>query len=155
MILISGVVLLTSKKPERSKRAGSVPLSTTPHSTTKVDSPVDDAREGNDGEEQALHGRSEGRETGGRMLWQLGDASDDEDGPVSDGAHRHASRGMDPSKDGKECHEESALLMQGGETCQHRRSDSSDATLDANDETRKGAFHDDSREFEQWKDYRS
>ncbi|KIM69251.1 hypothetical protein SCLCIDRAFT_1208675 [Scleroderma citrinum Foug A] len=152
VILISGVVLLTSKKPERSKRASSVPLSTTP--TTKLDSPMDDAREGDDGEEQALHGRSEGREAGERTLWQLGDASDDEDGPVSDGAHRHASREMGPSRDGKECHEESASLMQGGEACQHRRSDSSDATLDANGETYEGAFHD-SREFGQWKDYRS
>ncbi|KAL4074114.1 hypothetical protein V8B97DRAFT_1932114 [Scleroderma yunnanense] len=151
-ILISGVVLLTSKKPEKSKRAsGSVPLSATfsrgnTRSTTKADNDADDAREGDDDEEQALQGQNEGREGGERALWQLGDASDDEDGP-----DRHASRGMDvPQDDGREGREESALLMRDEVARQHRRSNSSDATLSADDETREGVFHDDSHKFGQW-----
>ena len=143
-------MLLTSKEPEPSKRATSVPLSTTTHSVTKADSPVDDGGEDDNDEEQALHDRNQRSETGERILWQLGDASDDEDRPVADGAHRHVSRGMGLSQDGKKGHEESALLMQDEEIRQHRRSNSSDATLGANDETREA-----DSEFGPWKDFRS
>ncbi|KAG6334250.1 hypothetical protein ID866_4841 [Astraeus odoratus] len=159
MVLISGVVLLTSKKPEQSHRASTAPpLPTTfsrggTHSTVKLGSRTDDPREDNDDEEQALRGSTD-RDPGERALWQLGDMSDDEDGLTSGRPHQQAPQGMDRStSDIRSGEEENSLLMQEEEAPQHRRSDSSDATLGPTDEHGEAVLRDGARTFTQWKDY--
>ncbi|KIJ67914.1 hypothetical protein HYDPIDRAFT_148005 [Hydnomerulius pinastri MD-312] len=156
-ILISGVILLTHKKPERSNHApGNTPLSGTftrrgTRSTTKVnrDREVDD----DDDEEQALRKQEEG-ESDDQSLWQLGDVSDDEDGPASAArAKQHTPRGVNGSgTSGVTEREEGSRLIRDEEhedEERHRRSISSDATLARNDGT-QDAFHDD--EFGEWND---
>lgn len=121
MILISGVVLLTSKKPERSSQAsGNAPsfttisrdgtrsLSTANHRTT-------DEREDED-ERQALQGQ--GTQAEGQVLWQLGDASDDEGDPVSGSVKRRNGSSINAFTvdSPRTAHEESALLIQDEET---------------------------------------
>jgi hypothetical protein len=109
VILISGVVLLTHKKPERSQRnvARSRPV-------------IKDDR---NSEAQALRGSEEG-ESPADELWQLGDMSDDEDGADAD-TTKPASRG---AADGGV--EEGRRLIEEEDM---RRSSSSDATLARND----------------------
>lgn len=118
LILISGVVLLTSKKPERSKQTpGGLPVFSRDGagSTTKVDDRVGDTTEDGNSEELALRSQTDGRGLG--ELWQVGDVSDDED----DGLLRqHAPRGVNVSR----VHdfaggEESSRLMQDEEDLRH------------------------------------
>ncbi|KAI6046099.1 hypothetical protein EDC04DRAFT_2631997 [Pisolithus marmoratus] len=109
LLLISGVVLLTSKKPERSKRApGGLPVSAVfspgrTGSTVKVDGRVNGTA---NGDERSLGG-----------MWQVGDVSDDEDDGLP---QQHALRGVNASRvhvfaDG----EESSRLMQDEEDLRH------------------------------------
>ncbi|KAJ8503132.1 hypothetical protein ONZ45_g11128 [Pleurotus djamor] len=74
LILISGVVLLTHKKPEahKAKASPAVP-SARPRPGPKGDDYEDDEA----GEEHALHTRAEGDDS--EAFWAVGDASDDED----------------------------------------------------------------------------
>ncbi|KAF9244924.1 hypothetical protein BU15DRAFT_85764 [Melanogaster broomeanus] len=124
VILISGVVLLTHKKPERSQHG---PRNARPSETLH--------RKGlrSTTEGQALRTQEEG-ESEAQELWQLGDASDDEDNsaPVTH-TNKLPSRGVNSSGDQR--YEEHA-----DDEYQHRRSISSDATLARNDED---AYHDD------------
>ena len=75
IVLVSGVVLLTYKKPEDKVPAPSsgVPLSTRGHRSATKGSFVGSGRD----EEEALH-ETEGEHEDAAM-WQLGDASDDEE----------------------------------------------------------------------------
>ncbi|KIJ18909.1 hypothetical protein PAXINDRAFT_166840 [Paxillus involutus ATCC 200175] len=152
LILISGVVLLTHKKPERSHHGpANTPLSGTlrRQSTTKVN------EDGDDDEGQALRMLEEEGEPEAQELWNLGDASDDEDSPVSDArTNKHAPRGVNSSgPSGVTEQEEGSRLIRDEENDdehRHRRSISSDATLTRNDAIDQDAFHDD--EFGEWND---
>lgn len=101
MILISGVVLLTHKKPERSQR--NIALS-----RPGVRSAIKESKDGEEEEVQALRVPEEG-ESAAHEHWQLGDMSDDED--------------TDTIVRPGEGREEGRTLIE------HRRSSSSDATL--------------------------
>lgn len=145
IILISGVVLLTHKKPERSQR--NIALSRTPgaRSTMKGD------KDGNDEDEaQALRVPEEGG-SAAQEPWQLGDTSDDEEGVSTDTIRKPGLRGVNGSVDsGVEGREEGRRLIQDEEEerTQHRRSTSSDATLARNDGHEQDVYHDD--EFGEW-----
>lgn len=134
IILVSGVVLLTYKKPE-DKSAGTGHTSATPLTARGHRAGVKGTAVGD--EEEALH---EG-EAGADEAWQLGEASDDEDDQADAHALRSprrprrrstasvASRGPWPHGEGEDermmaDHDEDEI-EEGG----HRRSSSSDATL--------------------------
>ncbi|KAI0915783.1 hypothetical protein AcW1_003712 [Taiwanofungus camphoratus] len=133
LILISGVVLLTFKKPEdksiNSAGAGSVALSThTPRGTGT-------GKRGGLGEDEqdALRDVEDG-EGDAEELWQLGDASDDEDegarGPLrsrSPLARRHGTESVRPPHRGDS--ERERMIAEDDSEYGHRRSVSSDATL--------------------------
>ncbi|KAH9940453.1 uncharacterized protein BXZ73DRAFT_42855 [Epithele typhae] len=70
-VLVAGVVMLTYKKPEERSPASGVPLSARGHRTTSATKGGFERDE-----EEALH---ENEGDGNETLWQLGDASDDED----------------------------------------------------------------------------
>lgn len=122
LLLISGVVLLTSKEPERSKHGpGGLPVSTTfsrggAGSTIKVDGRADGSADNGDPSESALRSQTAERTLGG--MWQVGDMSDEEDDCLP-GQH-HARRGVNASR----VHdfagsEESSRLMQDEEDLRH------------------------------------
>lgn len=117
LLLISGVVLLTSKKPERSRHApGGLPVSPTflrggAGSTIKVDGRVNGATDNGDPEELALRSQTNERTLG--EMWRVGDVSDEEDDGLPG---QHPRRGVNASRvhdfaDG----EESSRLMQDEE----------------------------------------
>ncbi|KAF8558059.1 hypothetical protein OG21DRAFT_1504754 [Imleria badia] len=139
VILISGVVLLTHKKPQRSQR--NIALSRTPGAR----SAIKESKDGEDDEVQALRVPEEG-ESAAHEHWQLGNISDDED---TDTIVKPASRGV---HDGVEGREEGRRLIEEEheDRALHRRSSSSDATLHVRD---------DDDEFGEWneggKDYAS
>lgn len=144
VILISGVVLLTHKKPERSQR------NIAPSQTTGARS----AKNSEEDEAQALRVPEEG-ESSTHELWQLGDMSDDEDGVDADTTGKPTPRGVNGSADsGVEGREEGRRLIQDEDedNARPRRSSSSDATLARNDGHDK-----DEDEFGEWneggKDY--
>lgn len=156
MILISGVVLLTHKKPERSTRA---PTTTAlsglssrkaARSSSKVNQ-IDEDDE-NDDEEQALRKTEEGEEDreDQAVLWQVGDISEDEDDQVGKG---HTPRGVHVAGITTRVTGEGSRLMRDEEEAdleqrhEHSRSISSDATLAPSPQD---PFHDD-EEFGQWK----
>ena len=95
MILISGVVLLTLKKPE--KRGGAPTTPGAPGSARSIR-----PSHGRSGSKQDLE-RGEGRGSGGdgrdldddETLWQVGEASDDEDGGEAGG--RSTPRQLSPA----------------------------------------------------------
>jgi len=137
VILISGVVLLTHKKPERSQNT----LARTPsiRSTIKGGDEDDEA--------QALRVPEEG-ESGALEPWQLGDTSDDEDS--ADTIGQPALRGVNGAADSGVEREEGRSLIQDEESMtRHRRSISSDATLTRND-ARGQDLYDDDDEFGEW-----
>ncbi|KAH0827513.1 hypothetical protein J3R83DRAFT_4226 [Lanmaoa asiatica] len=153
VILVSGVVLLTHKKPERSQRNIALSRTTSARSTMK------DGKDGNEEDEaQALRVPEEGQSVA-QEHWQLGDMSDDEgDGIPADTIAKATSRGVNGSGDsGVEGGEEERRLIQDEEEerTRHRRSTSSDATLARNDGDEQDIYHDD--EFGEWneggKDY--
>lgn len=131
VILISGVVLLTHKKPERSQRNVTVARTPGVRSTMKGNEEEDEA--------QALRVPEEG-EPG---PWQLGDMSDDEDS--ADTVRKRASN--DSTASGVE--EERRLIQVEEGVTHHRRSTSSDATLTRNDAHEPDLYHDD--EFGEWR----
>ncbi|KAI9572172.1 hypothetical protein HD554DRAFT_2067586 [Boletus coccyginus] len=148
VILISGVVLLTHKKPERSQRNLAPSRATSGRSTTKNN------KDSEEDEAQALRVPEEG-ESSAHELWQLGDMSDDEDGVDADTTGKPTPRGVNGSADsGVEGREEGRRLIQDEDedNARLRRSSSSDATLARDDGHDKG---DD--EFGEWneggKDY--
>lgn len=111
--------------------------------------------DGDDDEGQALRMLEEEGEPEAQELWNLGDASDDEDSPVSDArTNKHAPRGVNSSgPSGVTEQEEGSRLIRDEENDdehRHRRSISSDATLTRNDAIDQDAFHDD--EFGEWND---
>ena len=118
VILISGVVLLTHKKPERSQR------NMARSRTQGARSVMKDDRNSEEDEAQALRVPEE--ESPADELWQLGDMSDDEDGVGADttgrGVNGSAGSGV----------EEGRRLIHDEEE-DRRRSSSSDATLARND----------------------
>lgn len=157
MILISGVVLLTHKKPERSTRAPATTalsgLSSrkTARSSSKVNQMDEDDE--NDDEEQALRKTEEGEEDreDQAVLWQVGDISDDDDDQVGKG---HTPRGVHIAGSTTRVTGEGSRLMRDEEEAdleqrhEHSRSISSDATLA---QSPQDPFHDDDEEFGQWK----
>lgn len=155
MILISGVVLLTHKKPERSTRA---PAATAlsglssrkaARSSSKVNR-IDEDDDDDDDEEQALRKTEEGEEDRA-VLWQVGDISEDEDDQVGKG---HTPRGVHVAGNTTRVTGEGSMLMRGEEvnfeqSHEHSHSISSDTTLAQNPQD---PFHDDDdEEFGQWK----
>ncbi|KAG1734729.1 uncharacterized protein EDB91DRAFT_1146559 [Suillus paluster] len=157
MILISGVVLLTHKKPERSTRVSAAAalsgLSSrrAARSSSKVNRISEDDE--ND-EEQALRRTEEGEEEreDQAVLWQLGDDSEDEDDQAGKG---HTPRGVHAAGNTSRVTGEGSGLMRDEEepdfeqTHEHSRSISSDATLAQNPQD---PFRDDDDdEFWQWK----
>ncbi|EPQ57506.1 hypothetical protein GLOTRDRAFT_137822 [Gloeophyllum trabeum ATCC 11539] len=141
LILISGVVLLTHKKPEPVRPAGTTRLSSIP-SRKKIKKAV----RGTDGEEEGL--RPEGDPESREVVWQLGDASDDEDEdhnepeaphPRPQGAVGNGIPGRSRSNSGDEAiglmnGDDETAEDRGREAPTHRRSTSSDATLARDEE---------------------
>ncbi|KZT26776.1 hypothetical protein NEOLEDRAFT_1177356 [Neolentinus lepideus HHB14362 ss-1] len=124
LILISGVVLLTHKKPEPKRPAGATRLSSIPSGRRTVKKAKGDAEE-----EEGL--RPEGDVENQEVVWQVGDASDDEDEPEHEAPPR-------PLPSGSRVSDEVAALMNADEehgeereihVQTHRRSTSSDVTL--------------------------
>lgn len=146
VILISGVVLLTHKKPERTQR--NIALSRAPgaRSAMKV------SKDSEGDEAQALRVPEE-EDAAAHEQWQLGDLSDDEDGVNTDTIGKPASRRKNGTADSGV--EEGHGLIQDEEEDRalHRRSTSSDATLHVRHDGHE--YHDD--EFGEWneggKDY--
>lgn len=135
-ILISGVVLLTHKKPERSKRNIRTPGAQSTMKGNTGGSEEDEA--------QVLRAPEEG-ESETQELWQLGDMSDDED--TADTVGKPASRGVNGSADiGVE--EGRRLIQDEEDKTRHRRSTSSNATLTRDDDHGRDPYHDD--EFGEW-----
>ncbi|KAH7913135.1 hypothetical protein BJ138DRAFT_1146655 [Hygrophoropsis aurantiaca] len=159
-ILISGVVLLTHKKPERSARLTGAPPSNSlarkpGKSSTKMDQQggddEDDADEG-----QALRRHEEGEVTERADLWEVGDVSDDDEDHVSSGPSEVA-RGVNALGSYQGTGEVSHLMhdsdhpdVEGGH--EHRRSTSSDATLTRGQAgSSQDPFRDDADDFGDWK----
>ncbi|KAH7888575.1 hypothetical protein F5I97DRAFT_1853773 [Phlebopus sp. FC_14] len=157
LILISGVVLLTHKKPEKSIRASGNPTlsGTSPRQgsrlTTRGNEEVNDDEEEYDNEERALR-RPEEEDLENEVLWQVGDASDDEDSPPASHSKQNIARGVGGSGlHGLTGREEGVRLIQDEDNEEehgHRRSISSDATLAHNDTADQDALHDE--EFGEW-----
>ncbi|KAH9894921.1 hypothetical protein C8Q73DRAFT_745326 [Cubamyces lactineus] len=166
IVLVSGVVLLTYKKPDDKASAPSaVPLSARGRRTPKKGGPsLGD-------EEEALHDLEEGDE--GDVMWQLGEASDDEEdgtrsprptSPRPQGSPRvqrrasglklgmgsGRSRSPRPRQRGEGEHE-SMLADHEAEEDEARQSTSSDATLARPD---TATFADDDG-FGPWKSHES
>lgn len=141
VILISGVVLLTHKKPERSQRNLAPSRTTGARSTTKNN------KDSEEDEAQVLRVPEEG-ESSAHELWQLGDMSDDEDGVDADTIGKPTPRGVNGSANsGVEGGEEGRRLIQDEDedNARVRRSSSSDATLARDDGHDK-----DDDEFGEW-----
>ncbi|KAI0682982.1 hypothetical protein BC835DRAFT_1397425 [Cytidiella melzeri] len=149
LILVSGVVLLTNKKPEPSLHgeAGSgAQTSISPRTHRRA---RNKGAKAND-EEEGL--RDDDDEVLGEdpVLWQLGDASDDEDGPVSALTSGSARRGLGVRPGEPVSDEREHMLVEHTEVLdqlEHRESTSSDATL-GRAEPEAGGFVDD--EFGDW-----
>ncbi|KAG5220248.1 transporter [Salix suchowensis] len=166
LILISGVVLLTHKKPEPlHNKAKTSPVVSAQRSrrgrTATKKSPGDgDDDEAEAGEDHALRTRVEGEEDG-EALWSLGDASDDEDDGLDSKAHKplHATGSSscvhlgdegarlingaeDDAKDGSPEHRDRSTHL--------RRSMSSDATLPVSAKDTV-PFSDEHEDYGEWK----
>ena len=94
LVLISGVVLLTHKKPESKPKAlhgAALALSQIPSARkAKSKGPKDDdVANGSDHEGEALRARQPGQDDleGGDVMWEVGEASDDEDEETLQGDH--------------------------------------------------------------------
>lgn len=88
IVLISGVVLLTHKKPERTTPAPGVRLGLaarkTKHKAKQSDAKaLVDRQEDGDDEGQSLRRSEEGNVEDAEELWAVGEVSDDEDEPTS------------------------------------------------------------------------
>lgn len=145
LILVSGVVLLTNKKPDPQPKGPG--FKGTDDATTMVSLPPTARRrarsKAGDEEEGILAAEGEYAESG--VPWQLGDASDDEDGGFS-AQRRAADRPWAAGGEG-----ERARMMEDHDSLAeepHRESTSSDATLARPDHD--GAAYSD--EFDDWKD---
>ncbi|KAI8975861.1 hypothetical protein BD414DRAFT_517344 [Trametes punicea] len=167
LVLVSGVVLLTYKKPDAkgASPSSAVPLSARGRRTPKKGSPGASLGD----EEEALHEAEDGEHD--EAMWQLGEASDDEneDGARSPSirspraqAPPHLSRrasgfklGMGagrsrspiPPQQGEGEHQSMLADHEAEEEARHRESTSSDATLARPD---TGTFGDDDA-FGPWK----
>ena len=137
LVLVSGVVLLTNKKPDQRphmpNKTGGTSLATIRrtrrHRKGAKTGIVDDAEEveGLRGDDADLE---EGDATGDAMLWELGEASEDDGDELSEGYPSPLREGMSVSVPGGEG--ERARMMEdsvGEEEDGHRASVSSDATL--------------------------
>jgi len=154
MTLISGVVLLTLKKPKANGVAQSVPADGSVRSAreTTIDHKTDDPDEEDEGENSFASSRRRNTDTlrADETVWQVGDVSDDEDEGGGDvfGGRRSPFKGGDSvvslGKTAEQVHpgEEGVGLMHGHDLdeeyenenvaerlANHRRSMSSDATL--------------------------
>lgn len=153
LVLISGVVLLTHKKPEPSgpPRAPLVANPTRSRKDRKAQ-----AADADDEEADVLRGTEEGDEGSeeGRVVWNIGEASDDED----DGAHAeeppsrgvgdaYASRPEGVGLMKRSHHEEEEEEGQASSSRGHRRSVSSEATIAVSPPPAGG----NSEEFGEWK----
>ncbi|OBZ67037.1 hypothetical protein A0H81_12867 [Grifola frondosa] len=138
IVLVSGVVLLTYKKPDTKGPATThVPLSARGKRGTGKKGAVGD-------EEEALRDVEEGESE--EIVWQLGDASDEEEeGDRAVLQRRHSGAGRISAKGGEG---ENEHMMGGHDDDEdgHRESTSSDATLARPD---SAAFVDD-EEFGAW-----
>jgi hypothetical protein len=120
LVLISGVVLLTHKKPERLPPKGSAVLGSTPAQRkgkgSKIGrSQVQDEEAGED--DAFVVGEEDERSP--KTLWQVGDVSDDED------VHSGVPLQKPKQSSGRPGHEESGLMQTDHEeTTGHRRSSS-------------------------------
>jgi len=131
IVLISGVVLLTYKKPahtvaQSSGASGHVPLSARASRQRRKGSPGAD-------EEEALRDLEMGEGGEDAEMWRLGDVSDDdeEQGPSRSPIVRRNS-GIRAPGDGEG--ERARMIRDGDEEDMHRQSTSSDATLARPDE---------------------
>ncbi|EGN99783.1 hypothetical protein SERLA73DRAFT_179994 [Serpula lacrymans var. lacrymans S7.3] len=168
MILISGVVLLTHKKPERSNRTSggpvlaSVPARKKAKAVTKADRKAghDEENEDDDDDDdegRALRSGEEGETDEQGDLWQVGDASDDEEDSHPMRSQTHLPRGVTGTSSSR-TGEEGLNLIQSNDADSHgdhelRRSTSSDATITRHHASgSREAFRDDPDEFGDWND---
>lgn len=146
LTLVSGVVLLTNKKPDQHPHTPGITGAS--DSTTLVSLPPSARRRARSktskvGDEEEGILSAEGEAPNGSVPWQLGDASDDEDGsevPRGFGSARRGESGWVEGGDG-----ERARMIDDIDD-EHRESTSSDATL-ARPENEVGAYADD---FDDW-----
>lgn len=145
---MSGVVLLTNKKPESHPKTPG--FTGTGDATTMVSLPPSARRRARsranklgDEEEGILSAESDAPE--GTAPWQLGEVSDDEDGAEVPRGFGSARRGENGWANGEG---ERSRMMEDHDSAdgEHRESTSSDATL-ARPENEAGAYSD---EFDDW-----
>jgi magnesium transporter len=172
LVLISGVVLLTHKKPEPSSMQRA-PVGAVPARKRALKAKVRPTTDDNvDSEEEeslrvAEEGDVEGEER--HVMWQIGDASDDDDEDAASGSGKHhegpsPSRGVGDAYSGRregvglmkdvdhdddhEGEEDRPGHIAADNRHRHRRSASSDATI-AVPPPRAGGNQE---EFGEWKD---
>lgn len=130
IVLISGVVLLTYKKPAHTGAQGTgatghVPLSARGTRSRRKGAPETD-------EEEALRDLESGEADHDAEMWQLGNVSDDEDeqGPSRSPILRQRSGLATADEEG----ERAQMIRDDDDDDAHRQSTSSDATLARPDE---------------------
>ena len=99
LVLISGVVLLTHKKPEKPAPPQGIPLSAAPASARKAE-----AKDGTDGERDGLRG-----DAPSEVVWDVGSASDEEDEHEAEPGE--ATPRAEPSRIQRHAGEEGVSLM--------------------------------------------
>jgi hypothetical protein len=151
MILISGVVLLTLKKPEKNASStGANPGSS--RSTRGRSSTLDSKPHNEENEHTALRGDERDRVVADETVWQVGDDSDDEEGGRKSPFRNGGVIKLVKMRPQEHAGEEGVGLMDGQEADEEehdeiRRSASSDATLAGG----SGSHSRDSDEFGNWK----
>lgn len=102
LVLISGVVLLTHKKPEtkpKTLQGAALALSSIPAARKAKSKGLkgDDAATGSQHEGEALRARQPGQDDleQGEVMWEVGEASDDEDDATVHGDHGEVKDGKD------------------------------------------------------------
>lgn len=167
MVLISGVVLLTLKKPEKKNAAPSTPAAPS-SARPRQRSDTIDSKSGDHDEHHALRGDDSDRLGAEDTTWQVGDDSDDEENGSAYGGRRSPRSLRSPlgsaldlvrSREQEHPGPEGVGLMNGddGDEDEHddridslanrRRSNSSDATLAGGSGSRMIG---DSEEFGNW-----
>lgn len=132
MVLVSGVVLLTNKKPDQHKNGPGVPGATSLANIKRVRRRRKAGKVGGDAEEQeGLRTLEEGESPDDAVLWELGEASDEEeeDGEELPEGYKSPLRGVGVSTSLPDVEGERARMMENREDDEHRESVSSDATL--------------------------
>ena len=127
IVLVFGVVLLTNKKPDQPAHQ---PSNATALARIKHRRLRKAAKTGDEEEAEGLHPEGEDVPEGAETLWELGDASDDEDDPNAPGYRSPRPEGTGLGVAGGEGERARMIEDQGEDDDEENRASvSSDATL--------------------------